>query len=84
MPAAVASQWVDVTTPKVPWISGRVVKPGMIVRLPMRTVRVRRAAVLRAQLREPARRSRSTPSYTSALSRPISSAGNPTMVLRPS
>jgi hypothetical protein len=42
----------------------------------------RRAA--QAQLRVPARRSKSTPSYTSAVKRPMSSAGNPTVVLRPS
>jgi hypothetical protein len=28
MAVAVASQWVEATTPKVPRISGRVVKPG--------------------------------------------------------
>jgi hypothetical protein len=30
MPTAEAIQWVEATTPKVPRISGRVVKPAMI------------------------------------------------------
>src|ERR671919_1399393 len=31
IPVAVASQWVEATTPKVPWISGRVVKADIAV-----------------------------------------------------
>src|SRR5262245_1638698 len=44
MPAAVASQWVEATTPKVPLISGRVVKLGMPV--PLAVLREGSAGVL--------------------------------------